>query len=300
MSLQCPWPASPSPLPACPRLGRRSSALALLTQGTLSSCCGPCFLRPRLRTPGARPAPQLQSKASVLLRWDSLLVLLLEVPEGTPVHPCPGNTPPCRPCRAPRSSQASGETHSPTGWALLLAPRGFAPWCGSAPRACSVICKTDTTSGPASRSDHRRSARPCSTAPTGWVASPTLGISVWGFTCVFLRARVPPLSTGSPADFGRTPCPYQVRGVGDRYNVRTGWPHDLVPGGPRQWLGLGSARLPSHRSCWAQCKAADEALGPGCQPHCPDNQTRGYRAPQSPGRAVPAHSPWHWRGPSHG
>lgn len=108
MSLQCPWPASLSPLPACPRLGRCSSALALLTQGTLSSGCGPCFLRPSLRTPGARPAPQLQSKASVLLRWDSLLVLLLEVPEGTLVHPCPGNTPPCRPCRGPKEQPGLG------------------------------------------------------------------------------------------------------------------------------------------------------------------------------------------------
>lgn len=54
------------------------------------------------------PAPQLQSKASVLLRWDSLLVLLLEVPEGTLLHPCPGNTPPCRPCRGPKEQPGLG------------------------------------------------------------------------------------------------------------------------------------------------------------------------------------------------
>lgn len=46
--------------------------------------------------------------------------------------------------------------------------------------------------------------------------------------------------------------------AGDTYKVLTGWPQAVVRAGVRQPL--------SHHSCWAQCWAADIALGPDHRP----------------------------------
>ena len=49
-----------------------------------------------------------------------------------------------------------------------------------------------------------------------------------------------------------------MTGAGDTYKVLTGWPQAVVRAGVRQPL--------SHHSCWAQCWAADIALGPDHRP----------------------------------
>ena len=123
---------------------------------------------------------------------------------------------------------------------------------------------------------------------------------------VFPRARVPPLSISCPVDCGRAWGLCWVTGAGDTYKVLTGWPQAVVRAGVRQPL--------SHHSCWAQCWAADIALGPDHRPQTPDPgpkapgelslpeaQVTGRRAVSEecgPGSAAPCSEPWGLSQPS--
>lgn len=129
MSLLCPQPASSlPPLPDCPQLGWGHqppfSPLVRLTQQALGSCCGPCFLRSSLGTPGASCSPAAEQDLCAVV-MDPLQVLL-EVPKGDP--PFPAEIPHCRPSW---EWQGLGRHPLPTGLGLhSLLPGALGMWHG--------------------------------------------------------------------------------------------------------------------------------------------------------------------------